>query len=92
MIKLDSTPTVFNRSEKDNFVSYFDSEIIRVRRSTKYSILLVKMLGKTDLVSKNVSKSEKTVKFMRCDEYLTDLLTRAILRKFPVGIKPTCTC
>ena len=72
MIKLDSTPTVFNRSEKDNFVSYFDSEIIRVRRSTKYSILLVKMLGKMDLVSKNVSKSEKSVEFLRCDKYLTD--------------------
>ncbi len=44
------------------------------------------MLGKTDLVSKYVSKSGKSVKFMRPDKYLTDLLTGAILRKFPVSI------
>ncbi len=48
--------------------------------------LLGKMLGKTDLVSKYVSKLEKMVEFMRSDEYLTDLLTGAILRKFLVGI------
>ena len=54
--------------------------------------MLVKMLGKMDLVSKYVSKSEKSVKFTRPDEYLTDLLTGAIMRKFLVGIKPTCTC
>ena len=50
------------------------------------------MLAKTDLVSKYVSKSEKLVEFGRSNEFLTDLLTGAILRRFPVSIKPTYTC
>ena len=50
------------------------------------------MLGKMDLVSKYVSKSKKSVEFIRSDKYLTDLLTGAILRRLPVGIKATCTC
>ncbi len=77
---------IYSRSVKDNIASKFDSKRIQVRRRTKYSILLVKMLAKTALVSKYVSISGKSVKIMRPDKYLTDLLTGAVLRKFLVSI------
>jgi hypothetical protein len=42
------------------------------------TILLVNLLEKTDLVSKNVSKSGKWVNFGRSDVILTFLLTDVI--------------
>ena len=52
-----STPTLVLILANIYFVSKTVSKIIRVGRSTKLSILLDKMLAKTDVVSKNVSKS-----------------------------------
>ena len=52
-----STPTLVLIVANINFVSKTVSKIIGVGRSTKSFILLDKMLAKTDLVSKNVSKS-----------------------------------
>ena len=56
------------------------------------TILLVNLLSKTDLVSKNVSKRGKKVNMGWSLVILTFLLTDAILSKFSHGINPTCIC
>ena len=78
-----STPILVLISANIYFVSKTVSKIVGVGRSTRSSILLVKLLAKTDLVSKNVSKSH---------HYLVDLLMGAILRNFLVSINSTYTC
>ncbi len=52
-----STPSFVLIAAKNYFVSKTVSKIVGVGRSTRSSILLVKLLAKTDLVSKIVSKS-----------------------------------
>ena len=56
------------------------------------TILLVNLLAKTDLVSKNVSKRGKMVDFGWSLMILTFLVTDAILRYFSHGTNPTCLC
>jgi hypothetical protein len=56
------------------------------------TILLINLLAKMDLVSKNVSKVEKKVNFGRSLVILTFLLTDGILSKFGHGTNPTCLC
>ena len=51
-----STPTLVLILANIYFVSKTVSKIVGVGRSTRSSILLVSLLAKTDLVSKNVSK------------------------------------
>ena len=53
----DSTPSFVLIVANIHIVSKTDSKIVGVGRSMKLSILLDKMLAKTVLVSKNVSKS-----------------------------------
>ena len=52
-----STPILVLILANIYFVSKTVSKIVGVGRSTRSSILLVSLLAKTDLVSKNVSKS-----------------------------------
>jgi hypothetical protein len=59
--------------------SNYVSKEIGVHRSAKFKILLVKLLGKMDLVGKNVSKRRKKVYFGWSVVILTFLLTDVIL-------------
>jgi hypothetical protein len=52
----NSTPTTRRGVVRKVFASNYVSKEIGARTSAKFKILLVKLLGKTDLVSKNVSK------------------------------------
>ena len=56
------------------------------------TIVLVNLLEKTDLVSKNVSKRGKKVNFGGSLVFLTFLLTDAIFSYFSNGTNPTCLC
>ena len=56
------------------------------------TLLLVNLLAKTDLVSKNVSKRGKKVDFGWSLVILTILLTAPILSYFSHGTNPTCHC
>jgi hypothetical protein len=56
------------------------------------TIVLVNLLEKTDLVSKNVSKRGKKVDFGWRLVILTFLLTDAIFSYFSHGTNPTCLC
>ena len=87
-----STPILVPILANIYFVSKTVSKIVGVGRSMKSSILLDKMLAKTDLVSKNVSNSVKSANLAWFGNFLTDFLPGAILRKFLVRINPTCSC
>ena len=56
------------------------------------AIVLVNLLEKTDLVSKNVSKRGKKVDFGQRLVILTFLLTDAILSYSSHGTNQTCLC
>jgi hypothetical protein len=65
---------------------------MRRNRRENMTLLVVNLLEKMDLVSKNVNKRGKMVDFEWSLVILTFLLTAAILSQFSHGLNSTCVC